>query len=496
MDPEQTLWRRRGYIAAGCLFAAWAFLPPLTMPNISHDAAEGLIWGRGWDLGYPKHPPLQAWLLEAARLVFGTGSFAHVWLSALCVAVCHLAVQRAGEYVLDPRTAFWASASLQTVYYVNYTTPEFNPNVLQLPAYALAGWFAIRVLTTGAARDWLVLGLVLGAGMYTKYSAALIAVSIAAFFLVDPEGRKRLMSPWPFAGAVLALLVFAPHLWWLATEGAPSLTYAVDRAQIAPSLPSRVANIGEFAGTMIAVSLPLALVIALSRERSKRPQPPSTFQPSDARRRLVFWLVLTPIATTACMALIAGFRIKAAWLAPFWTFAPLAAFLLFRVDAHAARWRGGRTVVVVMAALGLVAYLGVNTFRPYLQHKPMRIHFPGAALAEQVDAAWRERFDTPLKVVIGDTLAAGSAAHYSAFEPMVRVGDVETDNPWAPEAMVQASGAVILWDAGRFGDALPPEIAARRPTAQITRIVTLPHQTGADVPPARIGIAIVPPAVD
>lgn len=489
---DRRRWRRRGWAAAAGLFCLWAVLPPLTMPNIGHDAAEGLIWGRAWDLGYPKHPPLQAWLLEATRLLFGTSTFAHVWLSALCVAVMHLAVQRAGEEVTSPANAFWASAALQTVYYTNYTTPEFNPNVLQLPAWAAAGALALIALRRGGAW-WIALGAVLGAGMYAKYSVALVVAAIALFFLVDPGGRRRLASPWPYAGAAAALAVFAPHLLWLAGEGGTSVSYAVDRAQIAPGLAERFANIGEFAGTSLAVSLPLGAALWLGRER-RAAGGGGAADGDAAGRRLVVWLALAPFAFTALLALVAGFRIKAAWLAPFWTFIPLAAFLALGIDAGRRAWRRGAAVTAAMAMLGLGAYLAVNLWRPHMQGRPMRIHFPGAALAAEVDRLWAGATTAPLKVVIGDTLPAGSVGHYSRFSPLARVGDVEAVNPWVPEALIGAAGAVVLWDAAREGDALPSRISERRPSARVLAVVELRHQTSADVAPARIGVAILDPA--
>lgn len=471
------------------LFLAWSLLPPLTMPNITLDAAEGLIWGRTFELGYAKHPPLQAWLLEGSRIVFGTGSFAHVWLSAACLVLAHIAVWRAARRFLDPMTAFWASAALQTIYFHNYAIPEFNPNVLQLPVFAFAGLFAIDALKQGRARDWLALGLVIGIGMYAKYSVALIAIAIAAFFIIDREGRKRLASPWPYAGAALAMLITAPHLVWMMESGGQTLGYVAARAQIAPGAIERAENVGELAANLL-IGLPLALVLLLGRSRT-RPAPDAVQR--DGGRRLVYWLALGPLALTLLAVVLAGFRIKAAWLAPLWVWAPLAGFMLFNIRATGHSWRAGSAVIIAMAVLGLGAYVGNNLVRPYVSGKAMRVQFPGETLAKEVDSIWAANTNEPMRVVIGPTLKAGSVAHYSHFEPLVRVEDSDQANPWAPEALVDQAGAVILWDATSGGEALPPSIAHRRPEALYVKTLVLRQQTGANTPPARIGVALVPP---
>jgi hypothetical protein len=49
-------------------FSIWTILPALLYPNLPLDVIEGLVYGREWQLGYDKLPPLPWWLLEMARL--------------------------------------------------------------------------------------------------------------------------------------------------------------------------------------------------------------------------------------------------------------------------------------------------------------------------------------------------------------------------------------------------------------------------------------------
>src|SRR5258708_15157987 len=73
----------------------WTALPTLLYPNLPLDLIEALTYGREWQLGYDKLPPLPWWLVELVYRVIGVdaayyalaqiavvSAFAAVWLTA------------------------------------------------------------------------------------------------------------------------------------------------------------------------------------------------------------------------------------------------------------------------------------------------------------------------------------------------------------------------------------------------------------------------------
>ncbi len=125
--PERLFW---SFLAVH-LFA-WTVVPATVQPNLPLDVIEGLAWGREWQWGYHKHPPLQAWLLELAARATGKAAWSAFLLSQLSITVCFWAVWRLAREIVDPPGALLSVLLLEGVYYFNYTSPEFNPNVLQL----------------------------------------------------------------------------------------------------------------------------------------------------------------------------------------------------------------------------------------------------------------------------------------------------------------------------------------------------------------------------
>src|SRR5689334_15700356 len=76
-------------------FAVWTALPALFFRNLPLDLIEALVYGREWQLGYDKLPPLPWWMVEATYRLFGPDlfyyalaqvtvltAFALVWMTA------------------------------------------------------------------------------------------------------------------------------------------------------------------------------------------------------------------------------------------------------------------------------------------------------------------------------------------------------------------------------------------------------------------------------
>ena len=131
LRPERVFWS-----LVALRLVAWWLLPTLVARTAPLDVIEGLVWGREWQWGYWKHPPLAAWLLEATVSSFGARLPALFLLGPACVAVALALVWRLARRVLDPAWALVAVLALDGIYYYGYASPKLNPDLLQLPLWA------------------------------------------------------------------------------------------------------------------------------------------------------------------------------------------------------------------------------------------------------------------------------------------------------------------------------------------------------------------------
>ena len=72
-------------------FAVWTVLPTLLYANLPLDLIEALTYGREWQLGHDKLPPLPWWLVEIMYRLFGTDA-AYYGLAQLSVILAFVAV--------------------------------------------------------------------------------------------------------------------------------------------------------------------------------------------------------------------------------------------------------------------------------------------------------------------------------------------------------------------------------------------------------------------
>ncbi|MFZ6028550.1 MAG: glycosyltransferase family 39 protein [Chloroflexota bacterium] len=82
----------------------------------------------------------------------------------------------------------------------------------------------VRFLRTGERKLWLVLGTLAGIACMTKMTIPFLAPGFLVALLLSGY-RRDLLTPWPWLGAVLCLLIVSPYLIWQFANHWPSLEY-------------------------------------------------------------------------------------------------------------------------------------------------------------------------------------------------------------------------------------------------------------------------------
>ena len=190
-------------------FIVWSVLPVFFASSVPLDVAEGINWGSEWQWGYYKHPPFSSWVLYSFYKIFGhVGPYL---LSQLHVLLTLVLVYQLGKKVWSQETALLGSALSLAVVYYTYPSLEFNHNVAQFPIWAGLYLAFYQALTRNRLTDWLLLGVVGGLGMLTKYSVIFLLLPMTLYLLL-PKQWSLLKTPNPWIAAVVMLAVFSPHL--------------------------------------------------------------------------------------------------------------------------------------------------------------------------------------------------------------------------------------------------------------------------------------------
>ena len=125
----------------------WTLIPTLTNKNLPLDTIEALAWGSNLEWGYSKHPPFSAFAVEVFYQIFGNQDWAYYFLSQLFVISAFFAVYSfSKDFFQNEYFSLLSVFLLEGIYFYNFTTPEFNVNVSQLPFWALVVYFFWRGL--------------------------------------------------------------------------------------------------------------------------------------------------------------------------------------------------------------------------------------------------------------------------------------------------------------------------------------------------------------
>lgn len=492
--PESVFW---GFLALH--MAAWTLLPGLANPNLPLDVIEILSWGREWQHGYAKHPPLSAWLAEIfaflGKLLSGGADWPLYLLSQVCVGIAFWAMWRLARDFLDPVPALISVLLLEGIYYHNFTSPEFNANVVLLPLWALTILALRRAVTGDSWQAWAAWGLVAGLGMLGKYYTAVLLAAMAVMFLATPAYRRHLARPGPYVGLAVLAAVLLPHMAWLVANDFLSFTYAINRAGSGVGgWSSHIVYPLRFLIGQAPIVLP-ALLIMAALGRPKRGRALS----GEATRFLLF-TGFGPLVITMLLSAAVGFKVRSMWGTPLLLTSGLMLIGWFGPAVTSAGLRRFAWAWSGVFAVALAAYTGTVVLRPVFYDTGKRTHFPGRPLADALTAAWHERFESPVPFIIGDGWAAGNAAYYSPDRPSVYLNADPATAPWLNDDAVAKSGAILVWLGPRGGTLAPPftetplaALSQRIGPVQEQQPLSLRWLVWGDMPPQSVGWALLPP---
>jgi hypothetical protein len=433
--------------------AVWTALPTLLYPNLPLDLIEALTYGREWQLGYDKLPPLPWWLVESTYRLAGH-DFAYYLLAQLAVVAALWLIWLTARPLTSPFGALAAVLIVDGLHFFNYTSAKFNHDVIQLPFWALAGFAFHRALRGGAIAHWLLLGVAIGMSLWAKYFVLVLAVPLALFVLFDRDARKTLATPGPYVAAAVALVTMAPHIVWLVQNDFLPFTYAEHRALPSRGLIDHIWHPLQFAISQAFFLIP-SLLIALPL---RFPRQGTDARPAAAfDLRIVACLAFGPIATVLALSAISGRGTVAMWGYPLWLFLGLWLVLAARHvfdEARLTRMVCIWAAVFVCLALAFVANYGVL---PNYDHRYRAVFFPGRELGQELSRRYRAVTGRPIVYVIGSMWDGGNIAHYSPDHPRVLIDGKPDRAPWIDLADLRTKGALVVWTVGDL-TVVPPEL--------------------------------------
>ena len=400
------------YIFIAIHLILWTLIPSLTNNNLPLDTIEHLAWGGNLDWGFNKHPPAVAFFLEVFYQIFGSQDWAYYLLCQIFVVIAFIVVFKFAEELFKNKTLSLISVLLlEGVYFYNFTTPEFNVNICQLPFWALCVYYSWRLFDKQQTnfKDCFLLGLFAGIGFLSKYLFIylLIAIDLLFFYLIFIKKYKKFNFKYLVSLEVFFVLL-VPHLVWLTNNDYATIAYGLARTGLEnSSLIDHITHPLIFLGKQIGILIPFFLMSFFLIKKFK-------FKISLKDKKLLFLIFvnLVPIGLMFFTSMLTGSKIRTMWMTPFYLFFGVLIVYIFQAQIKLKKLNGFISVFIILFIFSPFAYAYVS-----LTKTDKRTDYPGKEIALKVQYAWNKNHKEEINVVFGDEWTAGNLSYHLKSRP-------------------------------------------------------------------------------
>ncbi len=391
----------------------WTLIPSITNHNLPLDTIEHLAWGSNLDWGFDKHPPMVAIVLELFYNFFGSQDWSYYLLSQIFVIISFYYVFKFSNKLLKNNLLALISVLLiEGIYFYNFTTPEFNVNVCQLPFWSITVYYSWKIYISKAIKfsDCVLVGLFSAFGFLSKYLFLYLLVSIDLLFIYLIFIKKERKFDFKFLIAIeVFLILLLPHLIWLNNNDFITFTYGLSRTGFEQSnLIDHIKFPMIFIGKQLGLLIPFLILIYLLIKKIE-------FKINFKDKKLLFLLAINilPIVLIFLTSFVSGSKIRTMWMTPFYLFFGTLFVYLFQLQINLKKLKPFMAGFIFFFFLSpmLYAYVSIS-----MDNK--RTDYPGKEIAIKTQHSWDQQFDSSINVVLGNEWKAGNLSYHLKSRPV------------------------------------------------------------------------------
>ena len=391
----------------------WTLIPALTNHNLPLDTIEALAWGSNLDWGFNKHPPMSAFFLEVFFQIFGSQDWAYYLLSQIFVLTSFYYVFKfSKEFFNNDLLGLISVLLIESIYFYNFTSPEFNVNVCQLPFWSLTVYFSWRIHNSKEIKftDCFLIGLFAAFGFLSKYLFVYLLVSIDLLFiyLIFIKREKKFDFKYLITVEVF-LIILVPHLIWLNNNEFITVTYGLARTGLEQSsLIDHIKFPLTFLVKQIGLLIPFLILVLLLIKKIK-------FKFNLKDKKLLFLLAINifPILLMFLTSVITGSKIRTMWMTPFYLFFGTLFVYIFQAQINFKKLKPFMVGFIFFFFLSPILYAYVS-----ISKDNKRTDYPGKEIAIKTQYAWDQQFNSKINVVLGDEWNAGNLSYHLKSRPV------------------------------------------------------------------------------
>ena len=387
----------------------WTLAPSISNINLPLDTIEALAWGSNLEWGFNKHPPFSAFAVEIFYTIFGSNDWAYYLLSQIFVVVSLIYVWKFSNEIFDEKIYSLLSVlTLSGIYYYNFTTPEFNVNVSQLPFWALTVYFFWKSINSNNRINWILFGIFSALGFLSKYLFIYILLAIFFYFILNIKIYKKFITNYLLSIAI-SLAILTPHFIWLFKNNFITIVYGLNRSALTNTTwIDHLENPLVFIFKQILILIPFLIMIFILLKKFN-----FKFNLKNRKNLFLVSINLIPIILILFTSIVSGAKIRTMWMTPFYLFFGTLFIEIFRKNIDLKKIRKFLIFFLFLFVLSPAIYLGISIY-----DKNKRTDFPGKEIARLVQNKWNDNFVNDIKIVIGDEWFGGNLSYHLNSRPV------------------------------------------------------------------------------
>ena len=401
----------------------WTVIPTLANSNLPLDTIEQLAWASDIQWGYTKHPPLSAWFAGLVFKIFSNQDWAYYLLSQLFVVLSFTIVRNFSRDFFENKIHSLISVLLlEGISFYNFTTPEYNVYVCELPFWALTVLYCWKGIKQNDYASWLLFGFFAGLGVLSHYLFLYLLISLDLFFIYmifkKEFNYKCLVS------LITFLIVLLPHLIWMTENNFITITYALHRTGLEEtSFLNHLYYPLVFVAKQIGILVPFFIMLLFIISKLK-------YKINFKDKKIIFLIIINiiPIFLIFLTSFFSGAKIRTMWMTPFYLFIGVFCIYIFQSNIQAKRLKYFFTVFL------LIFIFSPSTYYYYsVTQKSSRTDYPGKEIARFIQTQWDNNFSNKIEIVFGDVWDAGNLSYNLKSRPK-----------WTPKAPEQKNVGIIV----------------------------------------------------
>ena len=391
----------------------WTIIPSLTNKNLPLDTIEALAWGSNLDWGFNKHPPMSAFFSEIFFQIFGSQDWAYYLLSQIFVLIAFYYVFKfASEILENIKLALLSVFLLVSIYFYNFTTPEFNVNVCQLPFWSLVVYFSWKIYSSKEIKfsDCFLVGLFGALGFLSKYLFVYLLASIFLlfFYLIFFQKRKKFDFKYLIIIEVF-LVLLVPHFIWLYQNDFITILYGIKRTGLEESdIFNHIQYPIIFLIKQIGILIPFFFLVLLLLKKIK-----FKFNLKDKKLFFLITISILPILLMLLTSIITGSKVRTMWMTPFYLFFGVLFIYIFKPQINFKKINTFLYSFLFLFLFSPALYTYVS-----ISQTEKRTDYPGKEIAKKAQEIWSQDFEKEIQFVIGDEWKAGNLSYHLKSRPV------------------------------------------------------------------------------